>query len=221
MHFEILVEDISGKKALENLIPRIIGPEHSFTVHSYKGIGHIPKNLKGVADPAKRILLDQLPRLLQGFGRTFASYPADFPTVVVVVCDLDSRCLKTFRAELLDLLGNCHPRPKTCFCIAVEEGEAWFLGDPTAIQAAYPKAKQEILKQYQQDAICGTWECLADAIYPGGAVKLKAGGWQAIGNEKSKWAEMITPLMNLKANVSPSFAYFYNTLQKLAQKQPT
>ncbi len=42
MHFEILVEDLSGKKALDILVPKILGNTHSFVVHSYKGIGRIP-----------------------------------------------------------------------------------------------------------------------------------------------------------------------------------
>ena len=45
MHFEILVEDQSGKKALDILIPKLIGREHSFKVHPYKGIGRIPKKI--------------------------------------------------------------------------------------------------------------------------------------------------------------------------------
>ena len=73
MHFEILVEDQSGKKALDILVPKIIGDNHTFIVHSYKGIGRIPKNLAANGDANKRILLDQLPRLLQGYGNTFAN----------------------------------------------------------------------------------------------------------------------------------------------------
>ena len=61
MHFEILVEDQSGKKALDILVPKMIGNEHTFNVHPYKGIGRIPKNLGKKADASKRILLDQLP----------------------------------------------------------------------------------------------------------------------------------------------------------------
>jgi len=38
MHFVILVEDISGKTALEILIPKIISSEqHTFNIHPYKG----------------------------------------------------------------------------------------------------------------------------------------------------------------------------------------
>ena len=46
MHFEILVEDRSGKKALDILVPKLIGDHHTFIVHSYRGIGKIPKNMK-------------------------------------------------------------------------------------------------------------------------------------------------------------------------------
>ena len=46
MHLEILVEDLSGKKALDILVPRIIGGQDTFRVHSYKGIGRIPKNMR-------------------------------------------------------------------------------------------------------------------------------------------------------------------------------
>ena len=38
MHFEILVEDWSSKKALDILAPKILGSEHTFKVHPYKGI---------------------------------------------------------------------------------------------------------------------------------------------------------------------------------------
>ena len=46
MHFEVLVEDASGKKTLDILIPRIIGEQHSFEVRAYKGIGRIPKDFR-------------------------------------------------------------------------------------------------------------------------------------------------------------------------------
>lgn len=66
MHFEILVEDLSGKTSLDILVPKIIGDEHTFNVHSYKGIGHIPRNLRFGSDLKKQTLLAQLPKLVQG-----------------------------------------------------------------------------------------------------------------------------------------------------------
>lgn len=217
MHFEILVEDQSGKKALDILVPKIIGSCHTFNVHPYKGIGHIPKGLSAKSDARKRILLDQLPRLLRGYGQAFAQYPVDYPAVVIFVCDLDDKCLKAFRQELDDILYSCSPQPITRFCIAIEEGEAWFLGDIPAVKSAYPKAKDAVLKEYKNDSICGTWELLADAVYIGGASVLAAKGWQTIGEEKSQWAEHITPHMDVSNNASPSFAYFRDKLLELAE----
>lgn len=219
MHFEILVEDQSGKKALDILVPKIIGSDHTINVHSYKGIGRIPKNLGANENAGKRILLDQLPRLLQGYGNAFSRYPADFPAAVILVCDLDQKSLNTFHQELLDILNACNPRPETRFCIAVEEGEAWFLGDLTAIRSAYPRAKMAVLNSYVNDSICGTWERLADAVYIGGATALAGKGWQAIGAEKSQWSERISPHMNVLVNNSPSFAYFREQLLGLAEAE--
>ncbi|MDE0635638.1 MAG: hypothetical protein OXI43_07280 [Candidatus Poribacteria bacterium] len=219
MHFEILVEDPSGKKALDILMPKIISDKDTFNVVDYRGIGHIPKNLKSPTDVNKRILLNHLPRLLRGFGKTFANYPTNFPAAVIVICDLDNKCLKTFRQELFKVLNSCNPKPETRFCIAIEEGEAWLLGDIPAIKAAYPKAKSNILNSYQNDLICGTWETLADAIFKGGLsalLKLKRQlGGHVIGREKSAWAEKITPYMDVDKNKSQSFCYFRDKIREL------
>ena len=76
MHFEILVEDQLGKRMLDILTPKIIGRSaHTFKVHAYQGIGRIPRNLTSSTDARNRLLLDQLPRLLRGYGNTFANYP--------------------------------------------------------------------------------------------------------------------------------------------------
>ncbi len=215
MHFEILVEDQSGKKTLEILMPKIIGDQHTFTLHFYSGIGHIPKNLKNETDVSKRVLLNQLRRLLKGFGRTFANYPTNFPAAVIVVCDLDRRCLKEFRQELFDVLNTCNPKPETTFCIAIEEGEAWLLGDIPAIKAAYPRTKVNILNSYEKDSICGTWQLLADAIFAGGSNALEKRPWYVIGREKSIWAQKIAPEMDINKNTSPSFCYFRDKIREL------
>jgi len=217
MHFEILVEDASGKQLLEILVPKILKGAHTFKVRFYKGIGRLPKGLTPGSEPCKRILLDQLPRLLQGFGQTFAAYPTSYEAVVFVICDLDDRCLKTFRSELLAVLDKCNPAPTTRFCIAIEEGEAWLLGDLAAVRRAFPHAKGSVLSDYVSDAICGTWERLADAVCSGGAEKLRTSGWMSVGKEKSAWASLIGPQMDVHANNSPSFCYFRNKLQELAE----
>ncbi|MYD59517.1 MAG: hypothetical protein F4W91_00565 [Gemmatimonadetes bacterium] len=215
MHFEVLVEDQSGKHALDILIPKIIGSEHSFKVRAYRGIGHIPSNLTSNVGVSSHLLLNALPKMLRAYGKTFAGYPKNYPAAVIVVCDLDDKCLKVFRQELFRVLNACNPGPVTRFCIAIEEGEAWLLGDIPAIKTAYPNARDNVLNSYTNDAICGTWELLADAIFQGGATGLKNRGWRAVGREKSIWATNIAPNMDVNNNNSPSFCYFRQKMQEL------
>jgi len=217
MHFDILVEDQSGKILLENIVPKIIGEVHTFDIKAYKGIGKIPKGLKPGTNPNKRILLDQIPRLLKGYGKTYSNYPESYHAAVIVVCDLDDKCLKVFREELLNIIENISIKPETRFCFAIEESEAWLLGDLDAIYSAYSKANKQILKSYKNDSICGTWELLADAIFPNGADGLKKKGWHAVGKEKSQWAKRITPFMVIQKNKSPSFRYFCRKLLELLE----
>lgn len=213
MHFEILVEDASGKIALEQLVPNILGQNtaHSFRIHSYKGIGRLPRDLKPNTEPRKRILLDQLPRLLRGYGKSLI--PREQHAVIVVV-DLDLKNCLEFKKDLLGLTAKCNPAPRVLFRIAIEEMEAWLLGDRLAIKAAYPKAKLPPLNSYVQDSICGTWEVLADAIYPGGALALKELGFPHTGQAKCGWAEQIAPKMDVDANASPSFNTFKDAFLK-------
>ena len=70
MHLEVLVEDQSGSIMLEVILEKILGANgavHSWRMHPYKGIGRLPKNLRGVTSPSNRQLLEQLPRILQGW----------------------------------------------------------------------------------------------------------------------------------------------------------
>jgi hypothetical protein len=212
MHIEILVEDSSGKKLLDAILPKLLGEQdnpHSWRVHAYKGIGRIPPNLNSGGDPAKRILLDQLPRLLRGYGRT--------PGIdaVVVVLDTDKRNCINFLAELKGLAENCDPAPITMFRLAIEEVEAWYLGDRQALGSAYPRVKADVLNRYVQDSACDTWELLADAVYPGGSLAIKKAGWPLPGQIKHEWADKIAPLLDLDRNVSPSFGKLRDGLRRL------
>ena len=215
MHLEVLVEDRSGSIALEIVLEKILGgssSEHSWRIHPYKGIGRIPKDLHRQSDPKKRTLLDRLPSLLRGYGR---SLPADHFAVVVVV-DLDNRDCMKFKQELLAVLDDCAPSPRTLFRIAIEESEAWLLGDRAAVQQAYPNAKVPVLNGYEQDSICGTWERLADAVHPGGSMRLKKAAWPEAGRAKCGWAARIAPHMDPDRNRSKSFQVFRDGIRSLA-----
>jgi hypothetical protein len=213
MHIEFLVEDSSGEKMLSQLLPNILGAQgapHTWRIKAYKGVGRIPAGLSVKADPAKRMLLDQLPRLLQGYGKTVGI------DAVVVVLDTDNRECSAFLTELKSLLANCKPAPHTLFRLAIEETEAWYFGDKQSILQAYPRAKRDVIGRYTQDSVCGTWELLADAVYPGGSAAIKKTGWPLPGQIKHEWAEKITPFMDINQNTSPSFIKLRDGLLQLA-----
>lgn len=212
MHIELLVEDSSGETLLQVLLPQLLGPQsepHTWRLHAYKGIGRIPQGLVTKADPAKRILLDQLPKLLRGYGKT--------PKIdaVVVVLDTDKRDCAAFLAELKAAADACNPVPNTLFRLAIEELEAWYFGDQDALLAAYPRAKRDVLGKYVQDSACDTWELLADAVHSGGSAAIKKAGWPLPGQVKHEWAEKIGPLMNPGRNISPSFGKLRDGLRRL------
>ena len=215
MHFEVLVEDTSGGVSVDILLEKILGAngaEHSWRLHAYKGIGRIPKDLHRRTDPRKRLLLDRLPSVLRGYGGSLDTSSE----AVVVVVDLDDRDCMAFKRELVAVLEACEPRPNTLFRIAIEESEAWLLGDRAAVKAAYPDASDSALDGYEQDSICGTWEVLADAVHEGGRAALAAEGWPASGAAKSEWARKISPHVDPDRNLSPSFRAFRDGVRRLA-----
>lgn len=215
MHVEVLVEDASGKKFLEIILPMLWGDHgapHTWRVHAYKGVGHVPRGLKSGADPARRVLLNRLPALLKGYDKT--------PGIdaVVVVVDVDQRDCRVFLEELRQLAIDCGLRTMPMYRLAIEEMEAWYLGDREAVLKAWPGAKVDVLNRYVQDSVCGTWEVLADAIHPGGSDAIRKDGWPLPGELKNRWAEQIAPLMNIECNESPSFAKLRDGLRRLVQE---
>jgi hypothetical protein len=214
MHIEVLVEDASGKSLLSFVLPLMLGEygaPHTWRIHAYRGIGRIPKNMRGKTDASKRILLDRLPKILAGYGLSQRGRDE----AVLVVVDLDDRDCVAFKLELNQILNGCNPRPRAMFRIAIEEMEAWLLGDRKALIREFPRAKTAVLNSYEQDSICGTWERLADAVYPGGVVALRGEGWAKIGAQKGSWASQIGRHMSLRENLSPSFHALRLGLAKL------
>jgi hypothetical protein len=209
MHLEFLVEDESGRCLLEGIIEKIMGPSgspHTWRIHRYRGVGHLPKDLKSTIDPSRRVLLDRLPSLLKGYART--------PGIdaIVVLVDNDARDCKSF---LQDLRQTIPAGPKILFRLAMEEIESWLLGDRQALLNAYPGAKASVLDSYKQDSTCGTWELLADAVHSGGASSLEKQPYSVVGKLKSEWALRIASHMAPERNASPSFRKFVEGLQKL------
>ena len=103
MHFEVLVEDRSGSIVVDNVLRAVLGgngDNHSWRTHSYRGLGRLPRGLHGQSDPSSRILLQQLPRIMRGYGNSLSR---DSSAVVVVV-DLDDRDCMAFKRDLVGVL---------------------------------------------------------------------------------------------------------------------
>lgn len=215
MHFEVLVEDASGKVIVEAALKKILGTDqqaNSYRIKPYKGAGHIPKRLKPRTDAHKRLLLDQLPRMLKGYGKSLLA----IPHAVIIVADLDKRDCHAFKNELMGVLRSCDPAPNAFFRIAIEEMEAWLLGDRNAVVAAYPDARQSVLNAYQQDSVCGTWEKPAEAVAPREYEKAKPQGYPLIGVLKGSLATKIAPHLDVVKNQSKSFQVFRSKIMELA-----
>ncbi len=94
------------------------------------------------------------------------------------------------------------------FRIAIEETEAFYLGDPQAIKKAFPQANLRKLRNYVQDSVCGTWEVFREVV-------------RAQSEDKVRWAERMACHLGIEwrgrgANPSPSFQQFCKGLRKLA-----
>ena len=224
MQLEILVEDSSGKRMLDHLVPMLIGKKkqpHRYRIINiqdlkYRMMAKMPR-IRAKTIPWDELLFETLRVQLKNYGR--ASSPK-CPTAIVVVVDLDYHDYDDFKTTLENLLKDCDPAPNAVFLLAIEEGEAWLLGDIQAVKKAYPFASDYVLSEYTPDSICGTWEWLADAVYRGGSERLTEIGYPEIGRVKFEWAERITPYIDEKRNNSPSFHSFCNGLRKLAKATP-
>lgn len=213
MYFQFLVEDMSGGYLIRKLMDQVVAqnPDVSYDCKSFKGIGGFTKK-NTVKETKTGKLLNDLATYLRGFNKSLQNMPA----VIVVVMDNDDRDTEAFRAELEQVANQNMIVVDHIFCIAVEEIEAWLLGDEKAILAAYPNAKISHLHSYKQDSICGTWEVLADVVYPGGRTKMKKAcqSYGEIGKIKCEWANNIGSYIDWGNNKSPSFQFFASEISK-------
>lgn len=212
MHLQFLVEDYSSNLFIEQIMSQLSKRyEYTYDIKPFSGIGGFKKSNK-ISEIKTKKLLNDLPSYLRGFDRNFSQYEA----AIIVVLDNDTRDTCKFRDELYEIAAMAMITIDHVFCIAIEELEAWILGDRDAILTAYPNARISVLNNYEQDSICGTWEVLADILYKGGCAKLKKNckTYSEIGKLKCEWAGNIAKYIDVNRNVSPSFSYFINEILK-------
>ena len=215
MYFQFLIEDKSGMILVENLMTKlgVDNVSNSYSCKYFHGIGGFSKK-NTVKEIKTGKLLNDLIIYLKGFDKSLRNMKND--AAIFVVLDNDTRDTIEFQKELEEVAKKCDMNVDHVFCIAVEEMEAWLLGDQAAICEAYPMAKLNVLKRYEQDSICGTWETLADVVYDGGVKKLRKDcpTYYELGRQKCEWAEKIGKLMDVGNNKSPSFQCFVNEVRK-------
>lgn len=207
MYFQFLIEDQSSGALIDILMQKIAAPHKNvqYNIKSFRGIGgFIPKNTVKETKTGK--LLNDLATYMRGFNRSLKGIPA----TIVVVLDNDDRNPLQFEEELKSVAFQNMIDIDHVFCIAIEEVEAWLLGDEQALFLAYPQAKTAVLRSYRQDSICGTWEVLADAVYTGGLEKFKRDctSFVEVGKHKMEWSTRIGIHMDIHQNKSPSFNHF-------------
>lgn len=218
MYIEFLIEDLSGGKLIEKIMDKYKAayPDLFYRIHSFRGIGYLKKQIKEDDVKTKKLLTD-LPIYLKGISRQLVDMGDD--TAIVVVLDNDKRDCKEFKKMLVDIQSHNMIQTRIAFCIAIEEMEAWLLGDKDAVHKTFPKARISNLTGYIQDEIVstGTWELLADIVYPGGAKKMKKDcpTFREIGAIKFDWAEKIGSNIDIHKNTSPSFQYFIKKINSI------
>ncbi len=196
MHLEILVEEFSMKRALDILVPKIIGDLHSFTVHDFRSKGD---------------LLSKLESRLRGYNKQRTGW--DFRIVVLV--DEDRQDCSKLKEKMNQIASNTGVADITLNRIVVEELEAWYFGDIPALRKAYPKIPESIGSQSKYrdpDHITGgTWEALDRLLVQSGYHK---------GLLKSEAAEKIAAFMDPWNNTSKSFQVFRDGVLRMINGNP-
>lgn len=173
MHLEFLLEEPSAEAALNNLLPKLIlKDETTWRLIVYNGKSDLLSGLEGAL-------------------RGYASWITEDYRLVILL-DRDEQDCKVLKQKLNSIAESANlvtksqnPFFQVLNRIAIEELEAWFLGDPTAIRAAYPKVRQfEHQEKYRDpdNVRGGTWEALESLLQ-------KAGYYTQMAYQKSKQPE--------------------------------
>ena len=203
MKVHVLVEGPSEAAFVEAWAPRLLRG-HELKAYPHQGKGRLPGPGETVA-PSRRGLLDQLPSKLRAFGKEFDS---DTDRVLVLV-DADNESCVDLKKRMLELLAQIERPPKVLFRIAIEELEAFYLGDLAALRNAYPNHDAKKARSYVPDSICSTAELFGEVIDDGGLNKVA-------------WAETMGPKLTVqpKRSRSPSFKKLVAGLRELVSVAP-
>lgn len=189
----VFVEEYSMEAALEHLLPKLLG-DIEFQIIRFQ---------------CKDDLLKNAPARLKGYA---AWLPENWRILVLVDRD-DDGCL-VLKAEMENMAAAAGLLTKTAVGhgqrfqvvnrIAIEELEAWFIGDWLAVQTAYPRVSATLPQKTgfrDPDAVAGgTWEALERV--------LRKAGYFGAGLRKVELARAVAPHMEFNRNQSRSFQAF-------------
>jgi hypothetical protein len=189
----VMVEEPSMEAALELLLPKMLG-NIEFQIIRFQ---------------CKDDLLKHLPSRLSGYQSWL---PPSWAIVVLLDRD-DDDCI-VLKQQLENIAAHAGLTTKThagsgnsfrvANRIAIEELEAWFFGDWSAVKTAYPRLSSNISQKslYRDpDTIRGgTWEAFER--------ELKRSGYFKTGLRKLECARDIAPHMDVVGNTSRSFQEF-------------
>ena len=178
---------------LRQVLPKILKQRATFSIYVYQG---------------KADLLRKLPGRLRGW----AGWLPDTHRIIVLLDRDDDDChqLKQTLEDVATGAGpgtrtNCGSQPwHVVTRIAIEELEAWFFGEWSAVRQAYPRVSARVVDQTAYRASYsiagGTREALERV--------LRKAGYFSPGLPKKEAADAVGRHMDPDANTSPSFAIF-------------
>ena len=202
-HLEILVEEPSMEVFLLGLLPALL-KEVSFQVHSFQ---------------SKSDLLTKLPERLRGYRSWL---PESWRILVLVDRDRDD--CKVLKSDLEAMAttaglttrsasrarGESPATYSVVHRIVIEELEAWYFGDWSAVRKAFPRVSRRLQDQRpfrDPDAISGgTWEAFERV--------LQRAGYFTTGLRKIEAAREIAPHIVPGRNRSNSFRQFFEVVSE-------
>lgn len=198
-HLEVLVEEPSMEAFLREFLPRMLPEDRTFEVHPFQG---------------KEDLIGKLEDRLRGYAHWL---PKDWRIVVVVDRDDDDCVALKQRLEQAAGAAKLHTRScaggkpwQVVTRIAIEELEAWYFGDWTAVCGAYPRTSARVPGQRgfrDPDAVAGgTWEAFERV--------LRRHGYFETGLRKIEAARAIGMLIDPSRSRSSSFARFHEAIME-------
>jgi hypothetical protein len=197
-HFDILIEEPSMEAFLNAFLPRLLGESASFALYQHQ---------------CKDRLLKVLPNRFAGYAR----YLPDETKIVILLDRDDDSCLDLKRRiEEMALQAGLRVKSRSeggdwqvAVRIVVEELEAWYFGEWSAVTAAYPGVSATVpLKEKFRDPDNiqgGTWEAFLRV--------LRQYGYYKGGLRKTEAAREMGSRISADASRSRSFRVFVDLLK--------